>query len=412
MKTLDQVDPNLRKLDSLTSTTPTQLDVPFGLFDNPLRHTQPPWNVDLTNNHVLLTGGSQVGKSTAIKTLVSSLALNNHPRRVQMYVIDYAGGGLAPLLDLPHVGGVATRADPDAINRMLVQTKDLIASRERLFREHRIPTMKEYRELVTRADSSSSSDAFGDVFVIIDGWDAAVAPGQILNGRGGEIESLIAGALNYGVHFVFTTSRVVEMRGIGPHINLFIELHSGEISRIKSSLAKERPQAAGRAITSGSELQGLIALPRIDGVADTANMGAGLDHLIKAISTHEFTQQVEKLRTLPISLLRSEIAELVPPVGADERRRLRLPLGVRESTLRPAYAEMYREPHLVIYGEPKSGKSELIGTVIDSIARMFPTEDDAEIVLLDPRNRPSGADSREEPVRHCSPRQRTGVGYQ
>lgn len=388
VKTLGDTAPALHEWTPSTSTDLPELNVPFGLFDDPSHHKQPTWKLDLTNNHLLITGGSQMGKSTAVKTLVSSLALNNHPGRVQMYIIDYAGGGLAPLLDLPHVGAVATRVEPDAINRMLVQTKNLIADRERLFREHRIPTMSAYRELMSQPNSPLlSKDQFGDVFMIIDGWDAAVGAGQILSGRGGEIESLMSGALNYGVHFIFTTSRTVEMRGIEPNINMFVELHSGEMTRLKSSLAKERRPAPGCAITTGSELQALIALPRIDGIADTESVGEGLERLVKMVAAHEFTQQVQKLRTLPTSLLHSELAESVPPVNGDERRRLRIPFGLRESTLRPAYAEMYKEPHLIIYGEPKSGKSELLGTIIDSITRQFPTRFEAEIILLDPRSR-------------------------
>ena len=389
-KTLGDIDPSMRHWSPPDSDSSAQLTVPIGLFDDPSHHSQPTWYLDLANNHLMITGGSQMGKSTAVKTMVVSLASKNHPRRVQMYLIDYAGGGLAPLLDLPHVGVVATRSEPDAINRMLVHARNLLALRERLFRENRIPTMDAYREILQSPDSDlRRQDDYGDVFFIIDGWDAAVSVGQILNGRGADIEGLISGALNYGIHFVFTTSRSVEMRGIEPNINLFVELSGSEMSRVSNALSKERRNEAGCAITTGAQLHALIAMPDMrssESGVDTDG-GAGLEHVVRMISSADYAYEVAKLRTLPTSLLRGELAELVPPIDGDERRRLRVAFGLRESTLRPAYAEMYREPHLLIYGEPKSGKSEIVATLIDSITRSFSEPGSAEIILIDPRNR-------------------------
>ncbi|MGV0743863.1 type VII secretion protein EccCa [Mycolicibacterium sp. XJ870] len=387
---LDAVDPGLKEWIAPVDSSLPKLTVPFGLFDDPAHHAQPQWLLDVTGN-ALITGGSQMGKSTAVKTLVASLALSNTPQQVQMYIVDYAGGGLGPLALLPHVGTVATRAEPDAINRMLVQLKTLITDRERLFREHGIGTIAEYRKLRTQPDSPyPATDPYGDVYLIIDGWDAAVAAGAVLHFRGGEVEALISGALNYGVHLVLTTARTVEMRGIEPHIHTFVELHSdSEMSRIKAALAKLRRHEPGHAITTGSELQGLIALPRIDGVSDAASVGDGLAELVRTVA-RSFAAGAERVRTLPISLVRNDLAAMVPPMGDDPRRRLRLPLGIRESTLGVAYAEMYREPHLAIYGEPKSGKSELIGTIVEGISRQFATHDDAVIVLVDPRSRHLG----------------------
>lgn len=388
--TLDDVDPGLKEWVAPVNTSMPRLTVPFGLFDDPARHAQPAWLLDLSGN-VLITGGSQTGKSTAVKTLVTSLALNNTAEQVQMYIVDYAGGGLGPLGELPHVGSVATRAEPDAVNRMLVQLQTLIIDRERLFREHGIGTIADYRTLRAQPDTPlRASDPYGDVYLIIDGWDAAVATGAVLNYRGAEVEALISGALNYGVHLILTTARTVEMRGIEPHIHTFIELHSdSEMSRVKAALAKKRRHEPGHAITTDSELQGLVALPRIDGVPDPNSVGAGLSSLIATVARCSSTG-AERVRTLPVSLTRAEMAPSVPSQDGDPRRRLRLPIGVRESTLGVAYAEMYREPHLVIYGEPKSGKSELVGTIIDSISRQFPTMDDAAIVLIDPRSRHLG----------------------
>ncbi len=400
VKTLDETEPSLRTRAVPGNATLPRLKVPIGLFDDPQGHAQPVWTVDTTDQNVLIIGGAQIGKSTAIKTLACSLALHNTPQQVQMYLVDYAGGGLGPLAGLPHVGGVATRADPDAINRMLMQVRTLITDREKLFREYRIGTMADYRRLRTNPDSPLlKRDPYGDVYIMIDGWDAAVAEGQVLQYRGSEVESLIVGALNYGVHLVLSTSRVVEMRGIEPQMKCLIELHSDtEMSRIGSQLAKGRRKEPGQAITTGSEFYGLVALPRIDGIADPETMNTGMTELVNAVATQFASGAAERLRTLPTSLTRDQLAVMVDEADdaaaaagtADPRRRLRIALGVREDTLGVAYAEMYREPHLLIMGNAKSGKSELIGTINESIARRFATVDDAAVIFVDPRRRHLG----------------------
>ena len=402
VKTLDEIEPALQHWAAPANTAAPRLKVPVGLFDDPLRHAQPLWTVDTTDQNVLIIGGAQTGKSTAVKTLVCSLALHNTPEQVQMYLVDYSGGGLAPLAGLPHVGGVASRAEPDAINRMLAQVRTLIEDRARLFRENNIATMADYRRLRTDPHFPLlAADPYGDVYVVIDGWDAAVAEGQVLQYRGGELEALIVGALNYGVHFVIATSRMVEMRGVEPHMGAIIELHSEtEMSRVSNQLAKARRPAPGHVIVKGHDLYGLVALPRIDGVEDRGSINTGMAGLIAAIAEQFAASSAERLRTLPTSITRAELAAMVQDADrqareaaggrVDPRRQLRIALGVREDTLGVSYAEMYREPHLLIVGTGKSGKSETIGTINDSIAARFPTVDDGAVIFYDPRRRHLG----------------------
>lgn len=402
VKTLDQADPTLQHWTVPANTALPKLKVPMGLFDNPVKHSQPLWTVDTTDQNVLIIGGAQTGKSTAIKTLACSLALHNTPEQVQMYLVDYAGGGLGPLADLPHVGGVASRSEPDAINRMLSQVRTLISDRERLFREHKIGTMADYRQLRTNPEYPLlNEDRYGDVYIMIDGWDAAVAEGQVLQFRGPEVESLIVGALNYGVHLVLSTARVVEMRGIEPHMKSIIELHSDtEYSRISNALAKKRRTAPGHVLASGSELQGLVALPRIDGIDDPSTTNVGMTALVGQIAEQFAASSAERLRTLPTSLTYEQLAVMVAEADHksveregrwDPRRRLRIAFGIQEERLTPAYAEMWREPHLLIAGNAKSGKSEAIGAVYDSITRRFPGGvEEAAVIFIDPRRRHLG----------------------
>ncbi|NTS21752.1 hypothetical protein HT105_23045, partial [Bacteroides fragilis] len=68
--------------------------------------------------HLAICGGPQSGKSMALRSLVSTLAVLNLPAQVRFYIIDLGGGDLAPLERLPHAAGVAGRAEPEKVRRI------------------------------------------------------------------------------------------------------------------------------------------------------------------------------------------------------------------------------------------------------------------------------------------------------
>ena len=85
----------------------------LGIMDEPRRHRQDIWGVDVSaaGGNIAIGGAPQTGKSTSLQTLILSAAATHSPRDVQFYCVDLGGGGLMYLEELPHVGGVATRAE-------------------------------------------------------------------------------------------------------------------------------------------------------------------------------------------------------------------------------------------------------------------------------------------------------------
>ncbi len=80
---------------------------------------QETWGVDVSGagGNIGIGGAPQTGKSTLLQTMVMSAAATHSPRNVQFYCIDLGGGGLIYLENLPHVGGVASRSEPDKVCR-------------------------------------------------------------------------------------------------------------------------------------------------------------------------------------------------------------------------------------------------------------------------------------------------------
>jgi len=81
--------------------------VPFGMLDDPAEQEQRPVMFDPEGHgHLLILGTGRSGRSTAIRTIVAALAQRAPSARLEVYALDFAAGGLAPLSKLPVVGAV------------------------------------------------------------------------------------------------------------------------------------------------------------------------------------------------------------------------------------------------------------------------------------------------------------------
>ena len=94
--------------------------------------------------HGLVAGSTGSGKSELIITFILSMAVNYHPYEVQFVLIDYKGGGLAGAFEnretgikLPHLAGTITNLDTSEMNRTLVSIKSELKRRQKLFNEAR-----------------------------------------------------------------------------------------------------------------------------------------------------------------------------------------------------------------------------------------------------------------------------------
>jgi S-DNA-T family DNA segregation ATPase FtsK/SpoIIIE len=76
--------------------------------------------------HVLLAGTTGSGKTALTRTLLLSLAMHNHPGRLQLVLIDPKGHGLGPLAELPHLWSFGPAARPSG-GRVVQEISDALA---------------------------------------------------------------------------------------------------------------------------------------------------------------------------------------------------------------------------------------------------------------------------------------------
>lgn len=357
--------------------TPTGLGVPIGLLDDPARQRQSDWVVDLTRSggHHAIIGAPQSGRTTMLRTIAAGIATTLTPAEVTVYGLDLSGAGLTRLEAFPHVGGVASRNDGESQTRLLEELLAMLATREKLFRDKRIESLTEFRAL--HAAGQVPKIVSADVVLLVDGYGQTRGDFESLEPP---LAELLTRGGSYGIHVVVTLTRWAEVpMRLQPLIGNRYELRLNDPG--ESTIARRLNatiKLPGRVLTE-DELFAQVALPTVDDVPDE-RLGDALVELAARTAAAWSGPAAAPIRRLPEHL---EVAEL--PDEFDEPDRI--PIGLRQDTMEPALIDLTgRDQHLLVLGDPESGKSALLALIVRGlIARHTPEE--LVIALMEPRGR-------------------------
>ncbi|MGH3888651.1 MAG: type VII secretion protein EccCa [Pseudonocardiaceae bacterium] len=364
-----------------------RLAVPVGIVDKPYEQRRDQLWADLSGaaGHAVVTGGPQSGKSTLLRSMLMSLALTHTAEEVQFFGIDFGGGTLASLDGLPHSGGVAGRAEPDTVRRIIAEVTGLLAAREQRFRALGIDSMADFRDRKQRGQSAGQTeqlreDPFGDVFLVIDGWhnfrqefDATDLEMRIVN--------LANLGLSYGVHVMIGATRWAEIRpALKDLLGTRFELRLGDPgeSDIDRRVAINVPQGRPGRGMSREKLHFLAALPRIDAVTSAQDAGAGVADAVARIRDGWHGRCAPRVRLLPERIGYEQL-----PAAVAQQPHL-IPIGINEAELAPVYLDFAAEPHFLCFADGESGKTNLLRTIARGIVDHYPP-DQARIVMVDYR---------------------------
>ncbi|MCG6568025.1 type VII secretion protein EccCa [Tessaracoccus sp. ZS01] len=357
-----------------------RLQAPVGLIDRPRQQRRDPWWIDFSGSggNLGVAGGPQSGKSMALRAAIAGLSLTHTPQEVGFYILDFGGGALTSMRDLAHIGSVTGRLDVDRVRRTVAELMSLRSAREAQFGELGIDSMTTYRQ--GRRDGSIPADRFPtDVFLVVDGWATLKTEFENLEPQ---IQTLANSGLGFGIHLWVSATKWMEVRAATKDaLQSKIELKLGdafdsEVDRkLQGAIPTGRP---GRSITAGG-LHALVGLPRIDSVEDADDVAAGQRQFIEAVNQAWKGPRAAEVRMLPESL---EINDL-PAIGHDPADR-RIPFAIDELELSPVFLETMTEPHLVAFGAPESGKSNLLRLILKGITTRF-TPQEAKIMIVDYR---------------------------
>lgn len=324
----------------VNEAAPTPLAVPIGVVDRPYDQSRVSLTVDLSGagGNVAIVGAPRSGKSTALRTLITALAATHGPGQVQFYCLDFGGGGLSALNDLPHVGAVADRTQPELVGRMAAEVESAVHGREVHLRDH------------------GSVASLPDLFLVVDGWAGLR---EEFDAVADLIIAVAARGLSYGVHVVIAATRWAEMRpALKDQLGTRIELRLGdpadsELDRRQARLVPtDRP---GRGLC-GDGLHMMIALPAREGL--------------------ELRRGGPPAPPIPLLPRRVDYHTVIVD------RENRIVLGLEERRLQPATVDFGQQPHLLILGDNGCGKTATLRTLCREIVRTQ-TAAQARLFLVD-----------------------------
>ncbi|WP_030160092.1 type VII secretion protein EccC [Streptomyces sp. NRRL S-244] len=355
-----------------------RLMVPLGLLDDPTKQWQGEWYLDLTvaGGHAAVIGGPQSGKTTLLRTLVLSLALTHTPQEVGVYGLDLVGGGLQALAGLPHVGGIAGRADRERAARTVEEVRNMLAAREELFRDHGIDSVEQLRTL--HAAGRLPQLASAEIVLVIDGFGALRDDFEELDDA---VVDILKRGSGYGIHVVaamlrWNDVRIATQSNFGTRVELRLN-DPGESSierKLAETLSADEP---GRVLTDG-KLFAQVALPRTDGLADTSELGAVLERAARTVRATWSGETAQPVRVLPHVLE----PHLLPGPVAEPRR---VPIGLDQTALAPVMLDLFaHDQHLLIMGDSECGKTNLLKTIAGGLIERY-GEDELVFAIMDPR---------------------------
>lgn len=380
---LEQLLPQLavspeRGLTAPDYTALGRLNVPVGLVDKPFEQRRDVLYRDFAGGagHGLFVGGPQSGKSTLLRTLISSFALTHTPSEVQFYCLDFGGGGLISMEELAHVGGVANRLDAEKVRRTVSEVEGILNAREEYFRANNVDSIQTYRQ--RRNAGQLPDQPWGDVFLVIDGWATFKTDYEMLEATVTEIATR---GLGFGVHVILTASRYTEVRpALKDMLQNRIELRLGDPteSEIDRKVAQNVPATVpGRGLTQ-DKLHFMAALPRVDGSSETDDLSEATSILIGGINDNWQGQHAPAVRLLPTMMPSDRL-----PKGFEHPDR-GVAIGIDESSLSPVFVDFETDPLFIVFGESESGKSAMLRLLVKQITERY-TPDQAKIVMGDYR---------------------------
>lgn len=376
-----------------------RLSMPMGVIDRPYDQRRDVMMIDLSgaNGNLVVVGGPQSGKSTALRTLIVSGAATHTPEQLQFVCLDFGGGTLTSLANLPHVGSVAGRMDHDRIRRTVAEVSGLLRAREVRFRDLGIESMRDFRQrkahLATlppeeAARDPLSQDKFGDLVLVVDGWASIRSDFEALEPV---LQSIAIQGLSYGIHLAISASRWMEIRpAVKDMLGTRIELRLGDAidSEMGRKFAELVPVGRpGRGINA-EKLHLLVALPRLDSSSEVEDLPQGVAATVEMMREHYRGRGAQQVRMLPFELDREQVVAAAREAGLLSKSRVAI--GIDESELAPVVVDFDAQPHFVAFADVECGKTSFLRNVAQGIMENA-TPEEAKIVLVDYRRSMLGA---------------------
>ncbi|MEW2484223.1 type VII secretion protein EccCa [Mycobacterium sp. NPDC049093] len=367
---------------------------PLGKIDMPRQLTHGLLNYSADDGNILLLGKSVDELSMVVQTFILSAAARYSPAEVGFFAFAYGGPGLGTVKDLPHVGAIGG-ADRSQLNVRLFADLEAVANRRRrLFEQHNIGSLEEYRRRRRNGEAALDDGYPIDLFVIVDGYEAFIAdnssPMSQRNPFEKKLDRLVGAGR--GIHVMVTAASWIKLSNeVDNKVSVTYELKlaSASESKVRARVDDKlmRPQdripinQPGRGITKEGEVI-RFAVGRTDGNATMDELDVAVRETIA-----ELVNRYADGRVVPAPQLLPSIVRMQSLPELDGERYA---VGVRGRDLQPLVFDFAESPLLAVYGDDRHGKTSFIENMVRSVVARRRGPDDAIVCVFDKRKHLTG----------------------
>ncbi|MCA9892285.1 MAG: hypothetical protein KC615_04845 [Anaerolineae bacterium] len=366
------------------------LSAVIGLIDNPYMAKLNLLKFDFTKGHHLILGASGWGKSTVLRTLLTSLVTTHAPDELHLYMMDFGNLSLKPFETLPHTGAYVLDRESERVERLLRFLEQEISERKHRLSSAGYDNLFRYNE--AQLDRTQLIPA---ILVVLDNY------AQFRTEYEDNIDiftTLVRDSQSAGVFFVITADQTTT---VGKLFNLLPEritlrlADDGEYSGIVGRGANPVEEIPGRGLVRVErmplELQ--VALPFMPitdelevATEKESNKLLTLLELIRNAGEGypEPTQIKELEERITLNSILDELTQ--EDKEAVRNQRPSIIVGRNDRDLLPMMLDMADRQHFIISGPPASGKTSTLQTIVRSLAEAY-TPEEVAILFVDYQER-------------------------
>lgn len=164
-----------------------------GVADMPEVQAQRPFIVDLVKNgHLVIYGSSGTGKSALVQTILFGYALKYSPKSFNVFVLDFGGGGLSGIAEMPHCAEYSDGSS-DSVDEILNKLQAAMVERRKLFVENKVANYESY--------ISQNKNELPIITVVLDNYSAFREKLYKCEDR---LVQLVSGARSCGIYLIVT----------------------------------------------------------------------------------------------------------------------------------------------------------------------------------------------------------------
>jgi len=357
------VNPEIRK--GVACEVP-DMSYAVGIIDMPDRQLQEIYFHDFSKaGNMAIFGTSKVGKSTAATNAILSLASNNSPAALNMYIIDFGNSALFRLKELPQVADYISFDDEEKFRKLRNLLTAEISERKRKFARANATSLEMY--------NAALYETLPAILVIVDNYDVVKEIDYELENF---FTQLTRDGVGLGIYTLVTATRANAMKyavlnNFGARICNFMS-DSSEVTSLIGRSDYKLSDIKGRALVSRDNvylMQEYMPCECNSNIEYTIE----LQRLIEIIKESNDGIEAKRISILPDEV---RLENIIYDKKDGDRR---IAIGLDSEKVMPYYLDYKSQIHLIL-GVPQSGKTNAIRVILSQLG-------DGRIFLFDSRTR-------------------------